>query len=419
VRKDWPICKLGELSDIAYGYTEKARTEPVGPKFLRITDIQNDSVDWNAVPYCKIDKEEHQKHKLAAGDIVFARTGATTGKSYLVSNPPDAVCASYLIRLRLRSSELLPSFVSYYFSTKAYWDVVSTGISGSAQGGFNASKLAALQIPVPSLPEQQRIIAILDEAFAGLAIAAANAEKNLKNTRELFDSALNSEFQEREDLVPLATLATDITDGDHTPPPKTKDGVPFITISNIEKDTHEIDFSETFKVSDAYYVGLKENRKPRRGDVLYTVTGSFGIPVVVTSDKKFCFQRHIGLVRPKDGVDSKWLYYALRSRFAFDQAASGATGTAQKTVSLKLLRKLQLPRTSLSKQAAITTRLDALYEHTQQLVAAYRRKIEAAAQLKHSILQKAFAGELTAPPAHRPHPNPLPQAGEGVVEAAE
>ena len=165
--------------------------------FLCSKAIRADTVDWDDVPYCKINDEEHEKYRLLAGDIVFARTGATTGKSYMVSDPPDAVCASYLIRLRLRSSELLPRFLGYYFSTKAYWDAISTGISGSAQGGFNASKLSALQIPIPPLSEQQRIAAILDEAFARLATATANAEKNLQNSRELFESYLNSVFMNR------------------------------------------------------------------------------------------------------------------------------------------------------------------------------------------------------------------------------
>ena len=79
---------------------------------LRITDIQDDRVDWESVPYCKIEKADLPKYRLASGDIVFARTGATTGKSFLVHNPPDAVFASYLIRLRLLDKELLPEFVA-------------------------------------------------------------------------------------------------------------------------------------------------------------------------------------------------------------------------------------------------------------------------------------------------------------------
>jgi type I restriction enzyme S subunit len=128
------------------------------------------------------------------------------------------------------------------------------------------------------------------------------------------------------------------------------------------------------------------------------VTGSFGIPVVVNSDEKFCFQRHIGLVRPKADVDSKWLYYALRSKFAFNQAAAGATGTAQKTVSLKLLRSMQLPHMSSSLQEAITAKLDNLYEASKGLQAVHRRKIDGTAELKQSILQEAFSGKLVARP---------------------
>lgn len=83
MRAGWVNKKLGTVSAINYGYTERACDEPVGPRFLRITDIQNDNVDWGKVPYCKIDSAEIPKYRLVHGDIVFARTGATTGKSFL------------------------------------------------------------------------------------------------------------------------------------------------------------------------------------------------------------------------------------------------------------------------------------------------------------------------------------------------
>src|SRR5579863_8852429 len=106
--KGWVEKKLGDLAKINYGYTESASTEQVGPRFLRITDIQNSHVDWDTVPYCPIATSDLPKYKLAEGDIVFARTGATTGKSYLIAEPPDAVFASYLIRVQLSAKELLP-----------------------------------------------------------------------------------------------------------------------------------------------------------------------------------------------------------------------------------------------------------------------------------------------------------------------
>ncbi|MDB2613796.1 restriction endonuclease subunit S [Chlamydiales bacterium] len=156
----WEEERLGELSRINYGYTESACAESVGPKFLRITDIQNNHVNWNTVPYCPIKNSNIPKYKLKKGDIVFARTGATTGKSYLISKPPCAVFASYLIRVQLNSLEILPSFLFLFFQTAFYWDTIKSGSAGSAQGGFNANKLKKLRIPYPKrAQEQQSIIA--------------------------------------------------------------------------------------------------------------------------------------------------------------------------------------------------------------------------------------------------------------------
>lgn len=169
----------------------------MGPRFLRITDLQNGGVNWEQVPYCTIGADEFARYGLVDGDIVFARTGATTGKSYLVEEPPEAVCASYLIRVRLLDSRLLPRFVSLYFQTDAYWSSVKQGSTGSAQGGFNASKLSSLLISIPPLSEQRRIVNILDEAFEGIATAKANAEKNLQNAGAVFESRLESIFSER------------------------------------------------------------------------------------------------------------------------------------------------------------------------------------------------------------------------------
>lgn len=247
------------------------------------------------------------------------------------------------------------------------------------------------------LPEQKYIVSILDQAFASIAKAKSSAEQNLKNAKELFESYLQSEFENKDggwEKVKLSDLAIDITDGDHMPPPKTEEGFPFITISNINKKTHQIDFTNTFKVSKEYFQKLKENRKPKKGDVLYTVTGSYGIPVLIENDFEFCFQRHIGLIRPKENVNSKWLYYWILSPQALYQANDTATGTAQKTVSLTALRNFSIPKMSLKNQNTIVRNLNALSAKTIKLEDIYQKKIDDLEELKKSILQKAFAGEL-------------------------
>lgn len=148
-------------------------------------------------------------------------------------------------------------------------------------------------------------------------------------------------------------------------------------------------------VPESYYSSLKENRKPRRGDVLYTVTGSYGIPVIVNQDKSFCFQRHIGLVRPSVNTNSDWLYYLLMSPQVFSQADGGATGTAQKTVSLKVLRSISVPRIPLDVQKNMVSNIDSIYRRSQELDDIYSKKLTFLDELKKSILQKAFSGELT------------------------
>lgn len=158
LEKGWEVKTLSDFSAINYGYTESAKTDPVGPKFLRITDIQDGRVNWQNVPFCPISEEDHKQHALRSGDIVFARTGATTGKSFLLKDPPNAVCASYLIRVRANARVVRPDFLAIYFQTEAYWTEIRRGIEGAAQGGFNSSKLGALRIPVPPLPKQKCIV---------------------------------------------------------------------------------------------------------------------------------------------------------------------------------------------------------------------------------------------------------------------
>jgi len=267
--------------------------------------------------------------------------------------------------------------------------------TGTSIPQLTVPNLRERQICVPSLPEQQRIVGMLDEAFEGIATAKANAEKNLKNARALFDSYLESTFRRSPDEVPLSELTTDITDGDHMPPPKAPTGVPFITISNIVKRTREIDFTSTFAVPVEYFRGLKGNKRPRPGDILYTVTGAtLGIPVLIKDERDFCFQRHIGLIRPKTNTDSSWLSYALLSPQLFRQATLGSTGTAQKTVSLKVLRELKVPRIGFSEQVRISNQLDALFVETQRLESIYLQKLVALDALKNSLLDRAFRGGL-------------------------
>lgn len=118
---DWKRVRVADIAlAIQYGHTSSAVSQDYGPRFLRITDIQDGQVDWDTVPSCDIGPADVQKYLLADGDIVFARTGATTGKSFLISTCPQAVFASYLIRLRM-GPQVLPRYVHAFFQSSDYW----------------------------------------------------------------------------------------------------------------------------------------------------------------------------------------------------------------------------------------------------------------------------------------------------------
>ena len=160
-----PIVKLGSISDkIDYGLTTSAQDiDDDKPKFLRITDIQNNSVNWDSVPSCECTEKDYEKYALRKGDVVFARTGATTGKSFLIQDCPQAVFASYLIRVS-PSSRINSEYLSWFFQTSNYWRKITFSSTGTAQPGVNSTKLKELEIPLPPLEEQKRIAAILDKA---------------------------------------------------------------------------------------------------------------------------------------------------------------------------------------------------------------------------------------------------------------
>lgn len=161
VPEHWEVVRLGEVTDKPeYGYTATASSEITGPKFLRITDIQNSMVYWSSVPYCQCPSIEMDRYKLHSGDILFARIGATTGKTYLVEDCPPAVFASYLIRVRCNSS-LLPAYLSQFTTTQDYWNQINALKSDRLKHGINTPNLKSLLIPFPSLPEQQEIARML------------------------------------------------------------------------------------------------------------------------------------------------------------------------------------------------------------------------------------------------------------------
>ena len=192
----WKNCSLGEYADNQYGYTEKSSHEAIGPKFLRITDIQDGQVSWGDVPYCKIDEELKSKYTLNVGDIVVARIGATTGKSYMVIDDVDAVYASYLIRVSVfRKDGLTSKYLYHYLQCPMYWQQITELSSGIAQPGVNGKKLKTLKLPIPTIEEQNQIVLILDQLIPIERQAVDSAEQVLDQIDTMKKSILARAFR--------------------------------------------------------------------------------------------------------------------------------------------------------------------------------------------------------------------------------
>lgn len=196
----------------------------------------------------------------------------------------------------------------------------------------------------------------------------------------------------------LGEVCSSIYDGDHSAPPKSESGIPFVTITNIDASDGTVDFSDTAFVPEEYYDSLKAERKPRLGDVLYSVVGSFGIPSLVKSNKRFVFQRHIAILRPSERIDSTYLYYVLKDASFYHWADAVAIGSAQRTVTLGQLRNKEVDLPDLETQRRITGVLsayDKLIENNRKQI----KLLEEAAQrlYKEWFVDLKFPGHETIP----------------------
>lgn len=193
----------------------------------------------------------------------------------------------------------------------------------------------------------------------------------------------------------LSDVAISITDGDHQAPPKSSQGIPFLTISAINDGNLNID-KATRHVPESYYSSLKSERKPEVGDILFSVTGSIAIPAIVNDPRPFTFQRHIAIIKPNAAiVDNRYLLHALTTDQIKEQALAVATGTAQLTIPLGGLRNFEIPLPPLQEQRRIVAKLDRLRARSSRARHELDRIPKLIERYKQAILAKAFSGELT------------------------
>lgn len=320
------------------------------------------------------------------GDILIVCDGSRSG---LVGKAVKGYVGSTLAKI---SALGLTSDYLYYFVQGKY-ALLNTRKKGTGTPHLNPELLKKQKLIVPDTKEQERIVSRIEEMFSQLDAGVETLKKTKAQLAIYRQAVLKEAFEDCEEKVVIESVCKYVTDGDHMPPPKEKSGIPFIMISNVEGNI--INWKNTAFVGQEYYRNIDIKRKPQTGDVLYTVTGSYGIPILIDFKKDFCFQRHIALLRPNEKVQQKYLYYAMMEPRVYAQATKGATGTAQKTVSLGVLRKMEISYTKdLSHQDEIVS----FIEHNLSTCDSIERTIDTALHqaeaLRQSILKDAFEGRL-------------------------
>ena len=388
---------------------------------VRMTDT-HDRVNETAIPKLKL---------FPAGSVLFTKSGASTLLNQRAILARDMYVVSH-IAAAIPSDTILSEWLYYWLK------VIDFNQLAHATTLPSLPLSQAKEIPVPIAPKevQANVIAEieiqfsrLDEAVTSLKRAKANLKRykaavlkaavegklteewrkqhpDVEPASELLKRILaergqKSQESEINELYPipkkwewarLKDVFDVVTDGDHQAPPKTDTGIPFLVIGNLNQGY--LDFKNTRLVPKEYYDSLAEYRKPQKGDLLYTVVGSYGIPVRVVSDIPFCVQRHIAILKPNKLVSRDYLHYVLASSLVYEQSTNVATGTAQKTVPLGGLRNIRIPLPPYDEQIQIVDALESYYFSIMNLYQTIVEDQLRCDRFKQATLLQAFVGKL-------------------------
>lgn len=270
----WKEYKLSNLCiDISYGYTQSASIEEIGPKFLRITDIVPNRINWDTVPYCKISKDNFKKYKLEIDDIVIARTGATTGYNKTIKDNVPSVFASYLIRYKINKELADSSFVGYNLQSNNWYDYVDAISGGSAQPGANAKQLGSFDILLPPLPEQRAIAVVLSSLDDKIDLLHRQNETLEKMAETLFRQWFIEEAKEEWEERSLSSIATFLNGlaCQKYPPKNEIDKLPVLKIKELSSGINESSDWASTKIAPEYFV--------RNGEVIFAWSASLMVKI--------------------------------------------------------------------------------------------------------------------------------------------
>ena len=294
----------------------------------------------------------------------------------------------------IRASEKIDKEYLYNFLVKFENEI--EGNKGAVFNSINKSQIGAIPIPLPSLPQQKQIVAILDKAFAAIATGKANAEQNLQNAKELFESYLQNVFENKGDDWVSSELNEFVNFIDYRgrTPVKTSSGVRLITAKNIKLGYLQVK-PEEFIAEDNYEAWMTRGI-PNFGDVIFTTEAPLGHIAQVNTKEKLAFAQRVIVMQPDaKKINQTFLKYLLLSNPIRNKILAQGTGATVLGIKSRLLKKIEIDfPNSIEEQKEIVIKLDALSVESKKLGAIYKQKIADLEEMKKSVLQKAFSGQL-------------------------
>ena len=393
----WEWHSVKKLShNIQYGHTAKAESNG-NAKFLRITDIQDGKIDWQGVPTVSLEEKEISKYALNDDDLIFARSGATAGKSILIKNAPkDAVFASYLIRIVPNKKDIIPEYLSYFFLTPAYWEVVGQNAAGEAQPNINGTKLSEFIVPVAPQGEQKRIVEKLDALLTRIDTAIEHLQESVTLADALSKNGLSEIFESLKDRYEVVPLSSVVKINSGIALPKLfkngfSDGdIPFFKVAQMNNHHEtmvapEITFNET--VAKEHKIKLFP-----KGSTLIPKRGG----AILTNKKRMLLEdasydsNIMGLKADESKISDEYLFAFMRTI----DLANFVDASTIPQVNNKHIDQMQIPLASIEEQADVVSRVNLLVKKVETMNSEIQRQLDDLQALKSSILDSAFKGEL-------------------------
>jgi type I restriction enzyme S subunit len=398
LRNGWTICQLGDV--IVSGKTiDPTKTPTRKFEYVDVSGVSNKTFRIEQTSeIIGSGAPSRARRQIKSGDIIFATIRPTLKRIAVV--PPELdgeVCSTAFFVFRTRPN-LDPKFLFYYLFTDIFMGGMESLQTGASYPAVNDTQVREQKIAFPALPEQKRIVAILDEAFEGIDAAVGNAEKNLANARELLEIYTDSVFSNPRNgwyEKKLKDVCEKITDGTHQTPTYFDKGVVFLSSRNVT--TGFIDWDKIKYIDQKQHLEMHRRVAPRRNDILLAKNGTTGVAAIVDRDTVFDIYVSLALLRALSVIRPQLLLHFINSTVAKRQFNKRLKGIGVPNLHLEEIREVTIAfPSSLSEQDAVVDKLDALRGEAARLEGIYQQKIAALSELKQAILQKAFAGELTA-----------------------